>query len=115
MEEKKTPFIEYFSIIPDPRVDRAKRHLLVDIIAIAICAVISGADQWIDIEAYGQEKEKWLKTFLKLPNGIPAHDTIAHVFSRLDPVLFQKAFLDWIRYFMEELTGEVIAIDGKTK
>lgn len=88
MKENYNLFTETFSIIPDPRVERTKRHLLIDIIAIAICAVISGADQWIDIEAYGQEKETWLKTFLTLPNGIPSHDTIARVFSRLNPNLF---------------------------
>lgn len=107
-------FIETFSVIPDPRVERAKRHLLVDIIAIAICAVISGADHWIDIEAYAQEKATWLKTFLKLPNGIPSHDTIARLFARLNPDLFQQAFLSWIKIFAHHLPGEVVAIDGKT-
>lgn len=107
-------FVETFSIIPDPRVERTKRHLLMDIIAIALCAVISGADQWIDIEAYAQEKAAWLKTFLKLPNGIPSHDTIARVFARLNPDLFQQAFLSWIKALGQALPGEVIAVDGKT-
>ncbi len=114
MKNSGNLFIETFSIIPDPRIDRTKRHLLVDIIAIALCAVISGADHWIDIEAYAQEKEAWLKTFLKLPNGIPSHDTIARVFSRLNPSLFQQAFLNWIKTFAHDLPGKVVAIDGKT-
>lgn len=113
-EELNELFIEYFSCIEDPRIERRKRHLLIDIIAIAICAVISGADHWIDIEAYAQEKEEWLKTFLELPNGIPSHDTIARVFFRLDPTQFQQAFLSWIETLKKQLPGEVIAIDGKT-
>jgi predicted transposase YbfD/YdcC len=107
-------FKSHFSCIDDPRIERRKRHLLIDVIAIAICAVISGADHWIDIEAYAQEKEEWLKTFLALPNGIPSHDTIARVFSRLEPTQFQQAFLSWIKTLKKQLPGEVIAIDGKT-
>lgn len=114
MKDSSNLFIEAFSIIPDPRVERGKRHLLVDIIAIALCAVISGADQWIDIEAYAQEKAAWLKTFLKLPNGIPSHDTIARVLTRLDPDLFQHAFYGWIKTLAQALPGKVVAIDGKT-
>ena len=114
MKDGSTVFVETFSIIPDPRVDRAKRHLLVDIIAIAICALISGADHWIDIEAYAQEKEGWLKTFLQLPNGIPSHDTIARLFARLNPDVFQRYFLNWVKAFAQNVQGEVVAIDGKT-
>lgn len=106
-------FIKHFSCIEDPRIERTKRHQLLDILALAICAVISRAEQWIDIEAYGQEKEAWLKTFLQLSNGVPSHDTIARVFARLDPRQFQQAFLSWIHTLKKELPGEVIAIDGK--
>lgn len=113
-KELNEVFRSYFSCIEDPRIERKKRHLLIDVIAIAICAVISGADHWIDIEAYAQEKEAWLKTFLELPNGIPSHDTIARVFSRLEPIQFQHAFLSWIKTLKKQLPGEVIAIDGKT-
>lgn len=112
MEEKL--FIKHFSVIQDPRVERTKKHLLVDIIAIALCAVICGAKEWEEIENYGEEKEEWLKTFLELPNGIPSHDTFARVFSRLDPGEFQEAFLGWIKDLSSLLEGEVIAIDGKT-
>ena len=85
---KKKFFIKHFSKISDPRVERTKHRKLLDIIGLAICAVISGADYWIDIDAYAQEKEAWLKIFLQLRNGIPSHDTIARVFSRLDPAQF---------------------------
>jgi predicted transposase YbfD/YdcC len=107
-------FIKHFSCIKDPRIERCKRHLLLDILVLSLCAVMSGAEQWIDIEAYGQEKEAWLKTFLELPNGIPSHDTIARVFASLEPTQFQHAFLNWIQAIKKELPGEVIAIDGKT-
>ncbi|NEO64241.1 MAG: transposase family protein, partial [Moorea sp. SIO4G2] len=71
----KTTIYEHFSDLKDPRVDRSKLHKLIDIITITICAVISGADTWVDIELYGKTKYKWLKKFLELPNGIPSHDT----------------------------------------
>ncbi len=72
----------------DPRIDRSKEHLLIDIIAISILAVISGADGWTAIETYGKAKEQWLRTFLELPNAIPSHDTISRVFQRLNPEEF---------------------------
>ena len=80
--------MEYFETLKDPRIDRSKRHKLLDIIAIAICATICGADSWVYIELFGKSKEEWFRTFLELPNGIPSHDTFGKVFSRLDPELF---------------------------
>ncbi len=76
----------------DPRIDRSKEHLLIDIIAISILAVISGADGWTAIETYGKAKEQWLRTFLELPNAIPSHDTISRVFQRLNPEEFAASF-----------------------
>lgn len=73
--------LKYFSRLEDPRIERTKQHLLIDIIALAILAVISGADSWVAIETYAQSKREWLETFLTLPNGIPSHDTIARVFA----------------------------------
>lgn len=90
-------FIKHFSIIKDPRIERTKQYLLVDIIALTICAVISGSEGWEDIEIYGNEKEAWLKIFLELPNGIPSHDTISRLFSRLNPTEFQTGFLGWVK------------------
>ena len=106
--------MEYFETLEDPRIDRCKRHQLLDIIAIAICAVICGADSWVYIELFGKSKEEWFRTFLELPNGIPSHDTFGDVFSRLDPEQFQQCFMAWTRAVADLAPGEVVAIDGKT-
>ena len=90
------------------------QHKLIDIITIAICAVICGADTWVDIETYGLAKKDWLGQFLELANGIPSHDTFAQVFTRLDPEQFQPFFLSWVKSISNVTQGEVIAIDGKT-
>src|SRR5947209_18137784 len=82
----------YFAAVDDPRVERTKRHKLLDIIIIAICGMICGAQGWGEIEEFGKEKEAWLKTILELPNGIPSHDTFGRVFARLDPVQFEECF-----------------------
>ena len=84
--------MDYFETLEDPRIDRCKRHQLLDIIAIAICAVICGADSWVYIELFGKSKLEWFQTFLELPHGIPSHDTFGDVFSRLDPEQFQQCF-----------------------
>ena len=109
----KQTIVDYFVDIKDPRIDRTKRHKLIDIITIAICAVICGADSWVTIETYGKAKENWLKKFLELPNGIPSHDTFARVFARIEPQQFQESFLAWIKSIHHRTNGEVIAIDGK--
>ena len=80
----KITLTDHFAELTDPRIDRTKRDKLIDIVTIAICAVICGADTWVGIETYGQAKYKWLKQFLELPNGIPSHDTFSRVFARLD-------------------------------
>jgi predicted transposase YbfD/YdcC len=108
------PIHEYFATVTDPRVDRAKLHLLMDILVMAICAVICGADSWVEMEAYGRAKEQGLRQFLPLPNGIPSHDTFARVLARLDPEELQQCFLRWMHAVSEVTEGEVIAIDGKT-
>jgi hypothetical protein len=88
-----TTLFEHFANLEAPRIERSKEHLLKDIIAIAILAIISGADGWVAIEAYGNAKYEWLKSFLELPNGIPSHDTFSRVFARIEPQQFQKCFL----------------------
>jgi predicted transposase YbfD/YdcC len=106
--------IEHFDILEDPRIERTKLHLLIDIVTIAICAVICGADGPSDIEQYGHEKHEWLKTFLALPNGIPSHDTFGRVLARIDPKHFQSCFLRWMQHICHLTSGEVVPIDGKT-
>ena len=105
---------ESFSQIDDPRSDSGKRHDLMDIISIAVCAVICGAEGWADVELFGRSKYDWLKRFLKLTNGIPSHDTFGRVFARIDATQFQRCFVDWVKGVSELTRGEVIAIDGKT-
>lgn len=107
-------FAEAFSSMTDPRIDRTREHLLFDIIVIAVCAVVCGADGWVDIAAYGASKQEWLKTFLSLPNGIPSHDTFGRVFSRLDPEELQQCFLAWVSKLSEITKGSIVSLDGKT-
>ncbi|WP_042892139.1 ISAs1 family transposase, partial [Anaplasma marginale] len=110
----KNSFLNHFKNLSDPRTGNRKDHLLIDIVAISILAVISNADNWNAIETYGQAKEDWLRTFLELPNGIPSHDTFNRVFQRLNPEEFATSFTSWINLIVQKLGAEVIAIDGKT-
>lgn len=105
---------QYFGQITDPRVERTRAHQLLDIITIALFAVLAGADSWVAIETYGNAKRSWLETFLALPNGIPSHDTFARVFARLDPSALEASFQQWMRALVSSLEAQVIAIDGKT-
>jgi len=106
--------IDHFGTLPDPRVERTKEHQLLDILTIALCAIISGADEWVAMEAYGKAKREWFDTFLTLPSGIPSHDTFGRVFAALDAGQFQRCFLDWVRATVSVTDGTVIACDGKT-
>lgn len=108
-------FRTYFAEIEDPRVERTRRHDLLDIIVMAICAVICGADDWVDVEAWGNAKLDWLRQQgLPLPNGIPSHDTFGDVFGRLKPEQFETSFLGWVQAVMGATGGQGVAIDGKT-
>jgi predicted transposase YbfD/YdcC len=106
--------MEHFGKLKDPRIERTKRHLLLDIIGLSICAIISGAEGWVDIERYGRSKIDFLKQFLQLPNGIPSHDTIERVFRSLKPEAFQECFLSWVAALQQEVGLKQIALDGKT-
>jgi len=106
--------LQFFAGLNDPRVERTKDHLLGDIIFITIAAVLCGAESWYDIEEFGYSKEEWLKQHLKLPNGIPTHDTFNRVFAALDPNELSKCFLEWTQFASRKTEGEVISIDGKT-
>lgn len=86
----------HFAELPDPRIDRCTRHALFDVVTVALCAVVCGADTWVDVAEFGRSKEPWLRTVLALPNGIPAHDTFGRVFAALDPAAFEAAFLGWV-------------------
>jgi predicted transposase YbfD/YdcC len=105
---------EHFSTLCDPRVDRTKDPLLTDILTIAICAVISGADTWVAIERFGNAKYDGFKSFLPLPNGIPSHDTFGRVFAALEPTAFSECFSAWMASVTQLTQGQVVAIDGKT-
>ena len=110
----KNDLLSYFEDLPDPRVVGRCDHKLLDIVAMTICAVISGLDEWEDIVDYAKLKEDWFRQFLELPKGIPSHDTFGRVFSLLDPVAFEQRFADWTRAAFAKTDGDVIAIDGKT-
>lgn len=104
----------YFRDIEDPRIDRSKKHRLETILFIAICAVIGGAESWVEVEQFGDEKREWLSRYVDLRNGIPSHDTFGRFFALLDPEEFQRGFLAWVQSIHRRTEGEVIAIDGKT-
>lgn len=106
--------IEHFSDCQDPRRELGKDHLLIDIIVIGILAVICGADDFVGMAEFGVDQQTWLRTFLKLPNGIPSHDTFGRVFAQIKPSEFRRCFSNWVRSVADLTGGEVIAIDGKT-
>src|SRR3990167_5785784 len=106
-------FIEYFSVIEDPRLDRKRLHNLQDILVITLCAVICGADTWEHVSNFGRAKFDWFKTFLELPNGVPSHDTLSRVFSLINPLQFEKCFIEWMKSCVELSAGSIVPIDGK--
>lgn len=107
-------FLTHFADLPDPRVERTRLHSLTDILAITLCAVISGAEGWSDIAQYGIARQSWLQTFLSLPNGVPSEDTFSRVFARLDPEAFGRCFAQWTRSLKKKTGGQVVSIDGKS-
>src|SRR2546430_16576184 len=113
MEEVQT-LTTIFAQVEDPRIERTKRHRLRDILIIAICGVICGAEGWVEIEEFGKAKQAWFTELLTLPNGIPSHDTFGRVFAQLDPQQFEASFLQWVQAISQTVEG-VIAIDGKTR
>ncbi|MCK5170193.1 MAG: ISAs1 family transposase [Bacteroidales bacterium] len=111
----KTSLHQYFSSLPDPRIHRNKKHLLIDIIVLTIISVICGAESWDSIEIFGKSKKEFLIKILKLPNGIPSHDTINRVFSLINAGKFENLFIEWVNSIKDDkIKHEVISIDGKT-
>lgn len=105
----------FFDLV-DPRIARTRRHHLLDIVAVALCAVLAGAESWVEVEEWGAIKLAWLRSWLPLPHGIPSHDTFGRVFSRIDPAQLETGFMRWVQILAAgaATTGGVVAIDGKT-
>lgn len=106
--------IAHFSKLEDPRVDRNKKHELIDVIVLCVCAVVSGAEGWSDIEEFGRTKLQWLRRYVPLANGIPVDDTIARIISALSVSGFQDCFMSWMEDVVKLSDGEIVAVDGKT-
>ena len=105
---------DHFASIRDPRVERNRLYPLMEIMLLVVCATLSGAEGWEAMEEFGKEKLDWLRTFAPFANGIPSHDRIADVISRLNPKAFQSAFFSWTQAVAEATEGDIVAVDGKT-
>lgn len=112
-QQKEPEVLGYLSIIQDPRLDRRKLHKLMDILFLSVCACLCGCDTWADIHEFAGIQEEWLKRYIELGNGIPSADTIARVFSLINPDEFETAFRNWVFSFYKVEEGKIIAIDGK--
>jgi predicted transposase YbfD/YdcC len=106
--------VEHFRTLEDPRIERTKKHNLLDILVIALCTLLTGGEGFQDMELFGKSKHAWLQTFLALPPGIPSHDTFGRVFARLHPQRFQECFLAWTQAIAQLTQGTLISLDGKT-
>jgi predicted transposase YbfD/YdcC len=113
IHEIQASLLTYVQDIPDPRVSRTQKHLLTDILVIAILAVIAGAQGWEDMENYGLSKQPWLSEFLELPNGIPSDDTFRRVFERIKPEALEQLLSQWLQHLSGSFVGEIVPIDGK--
>lgn len=114
MSRSTLDMTRHFRRLPDPRVAGRRKHLLTEIIVMTICGVISGCNDWQQIATFARARHEWLKKYLRLPNGVPSHDTFERVFDRIDPAAFQACFREWTHALHESLGLSQIAIDGKT-
>ena len=112
--EPSVSFFHHFATLEDPRIERCQRHTLGDILFLAVCAMLSGANDFVAMQKFGLAKRAWLEKFIELPNGIPSHDTLGRVFSLLDSDCFIECFLAWVQTIHQVSDGEIIAVDGKT-
>jgi len=108
------PIVEHFQTLQDPRIERTKKHPLLDILVIAVCTLLTGGEGFQDMELFGSSTRAWLQTFLALPHGIPSHDTCGRVFARLNPQRFQECFLSWTQAVAQLTQGALVSLDGKT-
>ena len=106
--------VEHFQTLEDPRIERTKKHNLLDILVIALCTLLTGGEGFQDMELFGKSKRAWLQTFLALPYGIPSHDTFGRVFARLHPRRFQACLLSWTQAVAQLTQGTLVSLDGKT-
>jgi hypothetical protein len=106
--------VTHFQSLEDPRIERTKKHLLLDILVLALCTLLTGVEGFQDMELFGKSKRAWLQTFLALPHGIPSHDTFGRVFARLNPQRFQECFLAWTRAVAPLTHGTLVSLDGTT-
>ena len=106
--------VDHFQALEDPRIERTKKHHLLDILVIALCTLLTDGDGFQDMELFGKSKHAWLQTFLALPHGIPSHDTFGRVFARLNPRRFQECFLSWTQAVARLTQGTLVSLDGKT-
>ena len=111
---KPKSLFDHFRVIEDIRDEKKRRHLLIEMLVIAITAVICGANGWAQVEAFGKAREAWFRKFLQLPNGIPSHDTFGRVFALLSPEVFEACFRDWVASVREVCGEDIVAIDGKS-
>ena len=105
--------LKYFAELRDPRVERTREHLLEEILLMVLAAILSGAENWNEIESYCKAKREWLQGFLKLPCGIPSHDTFNRVILGFDPEHLEQGFRAWVGLIAQRTAGEVVAIDDK--
>ena len=106
--------VVHFQALEDPRIERTKKHNLLDMLLIALCTLWTGGEGFQDMGLFGKSKLPWLQTVLALPHGIPSHDTCGRVFARLNPQRFQKCFLSWTQTVAQLTPGALVSLAGKT-
>jgi predicted transposase YbfD/YdcC len=107
-------FHDHFQDLQDPRVERTRKHPLINVVFIAVCGVLSGANSFAAIHEFARDRRQWFARYLDLSNGIPSDDTLGRVLARLDPGAFEKCLLSWMQAVQEVTANRLVAIDGKT-